>query len=134
MWGLILFGPIGSGSNDPLHKPEIIWGTAGIAVALLAGALLVYVADKWRKKTARQVSDSSQELTEFRRMYESGQITQEEYARLRDHVAQRVKTPPPGPVPATTQQSPAAPSFLPGPEQPTPPPDPSEPANPSPPA
>jgi hypothetical protein len=140
MWALILFGQIGRVNTDPLRDPEIIWGTAGIAAALFAGALLVYMADKWRKKAAAQVTDNSHELTEFRRMYESGQITQEEYVKLRDRVAQRVKTPPPAPVAATgTQQIPSAgnstsPSSLPGPDQPTPPPDSSKPANPSSPA
>jgi hypothetical protein len=139
MWALILFGPMGRVNTDPLRDPEVIWATAGLAVALLAGALLVYTADRWRKKTATQVNNTSQELTEFRRMYESGQITQEEYAKLRDRVAQRVKTPP-APVAANaTQQTPSAghpatPGSLPGPDQPTPPPDSNKPANPSSPA
>ncbi len=140
MGGLWLFAQKGGHSRDPLGSPEVMWGTAGLAVALLAGALLVYLADRWRKGNAVSKTDATGELTEFRRMYESGEITQEEYTRLRDRVAQRVKAPPPVPtkvalspqgVPIVGQDSPTA---LPGPDQPTPPPDSGKPANPSPPS
>jgi hypothetical protein len=135
-----LFAQMGKG--DPLRNPDVIWGIAGIALALLAGALLVYLADKWRKKIATQGVDSSNELTEFRRMFESGEITEQEYVKLRDRVAQRVKAPPPAPaaalIPVSQQLAPGAgpiaPTSLPGPDQPTPPPDSGKPANPSSPA
>jgi hypothetical protein len=141
MSGFSLFA-LGKGIGDPFRNPDVIWGTAGLALALLAGALLVYVADRWRKKSASQAVDTSQELTEFRRMFERGEITEEEYARLRDRVAQRVKAPPPTPaaalIPMSTQAlpgtGPVAPASLPGPDQPTPPPDAGKPANPSSPA
>jgi hypothetical protein len=137
MGGFWLFGQFGGRGGDPLRTPEVIWGTAGLALALLAGALLVYLADRWRKGTVAPVSDTTGELTEFRRMYERGEITAEEYAKLRDRVAQRVKAPPPVPVSPGQQALPSAGSVapsLPGPDQPTPPPDSGKPANPSPPA
>ncbi len=137
MSGFSLFAQFSKG--DPFRSPDVIWGTAGLAVALLAGALLVYVADRWRKKSSSQVVDTSRELTEFRRMFERGEITAEEYAKLRERVALRVKAP--APVAATdamplSQQAipntvPVNPNSLPGPDQPTPPPDSGKPANPS---
>jgi hypothetical protein len=125
--------------SDPLRNPDVIWGTAGLALALLAGALLVYMADRWRKKSAAQGVDTSQELTGFRKMFERGEITEEEYTKLRDRVAKRVKAPPPAPaamlIPMSTQtlpgSEPVGPSSSPGPDQPTPPPDSGKPANPS---
>jgi hypothetical protein len=140
MSGLSLFAQVGKGSNDPLRTPEVIWGTAGLALALLAGALLVYVADRWRKKSAAPIEDTSRELTDFRRMFERGEITEEEYVKLRDKVAQRVKSPPPVPVsvPMTQQNlssaGPASPVSMPGPDQSTTPPDSGKPANPPSPA
>jgi hypothetical protein len=112
-----------------------MWGTAALTLALLAGAALVYLADRWRKRNAAASSDASAELTEFRRMYDRGEITDEEYARLRERVARRVKEPPvrtaaPGlPHLPGHGLNPAA--SLPGPDQPTPPPDPGKPANPA---
>jgi len=141
MAGYSLFAQVGKG-GDPFRNPDVIWGIAGLALALLAGAFLVYLTDKWRKRVAAQSVDTSQELTEFRRMFERGEITEEEYAKLRDRVAQRVKAPPPVPaaalIPVSQQLAPSAgpvaPTSLPGPDQPTPPPDSGKPANPSSPA
>lgn len=133
-----LFAQLSKGSGDPFRNPNVVWGIAGLALALLAGALLVYLADRWRKRSAAGAVDTSRELTEFRKMYERGEITKEEYARLRDRVAQRVKALASGPdaaaVPGLPGAGTAAPNSLPGPDQPTPPPDSGKPANPSSPA
>jgi hypothetical protein len=126
----------GGRRGDPLSSPEVMWSTAGLAVALLAGALLVYLVDRWRKRNAAPTVDTTRELTEFRRMFEHGEITEEEYARLRDRVAQRVKAPPPASpsLPGVSIPGSSGPSSLPGPDQPTPPPNSGKPANPSSPA
>lgn len=108
--------------TDPFQKPEVIWGTAALAAAMLAGAALVYLADRWRKSKMAIKADSTKELTDFRRMLERGEITEGEYARLRERVAQRVKAPASSGV--TTPRA----------DQPSPPSDPGQPANPAPPA
>lgn len=100
MWALVLLAQAGRSDKDPFRQPEVIWGTAGLAVALLAGALVIWVVDRWRKRSA-QSTRSVEELTDFRGMFERGEITEEEYNRLRSRVAQRVK-PPAGNVPAPT--------------------------------
>jgi len=143
MWGFSIFAQVGKGS-DPFRSPDVIWGTAGLALALLAGALLVYVADRWRKRAIERGMDNSLELTEFRRMFERGEITEEEYTKLRERVARRVKAPQPEtgsillPVshPVLSDASSVAPNPLPGPDpgQAPPPPDEGKPANPSSPA
>jgi hypothetical protein len=137
MGGFWLLAQWGGRGGDPLRSPEVIWGTAGLALALLAGALLVYLTDRWRKRNSRLPMDAAAELTEFRRMFDRGEITEEEYVRLRDRVAQRVKAPSPGSATVLTShlETPSAeltsPNSLPGPDQPTPSPDPGKPANPS---
>jgi hypothetical protein len=123
MWGLVL-GDVAPPNKDPFRQPEVIWGTAGLVVALLVGAFVLHLLDRWRKKTAAGVTNPADELTDFRRMFEHGEITEEEYARLRTRVAQRVKatdavagavTPspnpamlPPPPPPDTDNPSPSA--------------------------
>ncbi|MBN9121998.1 MAG: SHOCT domain-containing protein [Planctomycetes bacterium] len=104
MWFPLLFADI---REDPLRSPEVIWGVAGLTVALLVGAAVIYAVDRWRKRAAADPSEASatDALTSYRAMYESGEITEEEYARLRDRVAEKVKRPVPkpdspvGPVP-----------------------------------
>ena len=120
MFSLVLFAqnkPAGS----PFDRPEIIWGSVGLAAALLVGALVITIVDKWRRRAAMEEREAGLELTDFRAMYESGEITEAEYNRLRLRVANRVKNPAaivlsvpatvPNP-PANTQTSPVPPGRL----------------------
>jgi hypothetical protein len=117
--------------DDPLSRPEILWGTIGITVALLIGAAVIYVTDKWRKRAAEGARVDAEALTSYRAMYEAGEITEAEYAELKRRMAEKVKksTMPPAPGGPTT---PAFGATLLGTMPPTPPPPP--PAPPAPPA
>ena len=122
MFSQVLFAqnkPAGS----PFDRPEIIWGSVGLAAALLVGALVITIVDKWRRRAAMEEREAGLELTDFRAMYESGEITEAEYNRLRLRVANRVKNPAaivlsvpatvPNP-PANSQSSPVPRPFPPG--------------------
>ena len=76
--------------GDPFREPEVILGTAGIAVALLVGAFAIWLVDRWRKKATAE-RDAAEELTDFRAMFQRGEITEDEYAKLRSKVAKRVQ-------------------------------------------
>ena len=110
MFILSLLAQGGRPGGSPFERPEIIWGTAGLAGALLVGAAVVYFVDRWRKQAAIQQKADGAELTEFREMYARGEITEEEYAKLRLKVAQRVKPPTPAgpatPGPSGTEPGP----------------------------
>lgn len=118
MWSFPL---LAQAREDPLRSPEVIWGVAGLTVALLVGAVVIYAVDQWRKRAAAgpTASDTSDALTEYRALYESGEITEEEYAKLRDKVAAKVKAPAPAaPKPAASPPDgtrPPLPSFRPAP-------------------
>ena len=117
MWVLALLAQAGRADKDPFRQPEVIWGTAGLAVALLAGAVVIWSVDRWRKRSVR-TTDATQELTDFRGMYERGEITEVEYEKLRDRVSGRVK------------RASIAPSAPPAPSAPAAPPDAGNPPNP----
>lgn len=138
MWVNSLFAQGARANDDPLRSPEVILGTIGLTLALLIGALVIHLTDRWRKRLTAGVETTS-ELSQFRAMFERGEITEEEYARLRDRVARRVKTALLSPTPASpthpvpvTPQAAGRSDTLPGPDQTTPPPDPGNPANPAP--
>ena len=108
MWAWTLLAQAAPKKGDPLREPEVIWGTIGLMVALLVGAFFVWLVDRWRKKPT-VTSDAKEELTDFRAMYERGEITEDEYVRLRERVSERVKQTPPTPRPnATADTKPAA--------------------------
>ena len=107
----VLFAQAGRPAGSPLDRPEIIWGSAGLAGALLIGAIVVYFVDRWRKRaTTEDTRQAGEELTGFRAMYERGEITEEEYNRLRVKVADRVKK-----APAAGPAAPAGGTAPPGP-------------------
>jgi len=128
MWSVLLFA---DNRDDPLSRPEIIWGMVGLTAALLVGAAVIYAVDKWRKRAASSEADETGSLTSFRAMYESGEITEAEYAELRRRVAERVKKPAAPSPTATTgaaiappdERAPANPPASPNkaPESPPPP-------------
>ena len=96
--------------EDPLRSPEAIWGVAGLTIALLVGAVVIYAVDQWRKRAERgpTEADATAALTGYRELHESGEITDEEYAKLRDKVAAKVK------VPAAPKPDPTRPPAPPG--------------------
>jgi hypothetical protein len=133
--------------GSPFDRPELLWGAAGLAGALLVGAVAIYLVDKWRKRAALEDRESAGELTSFRAMYERGEITEAEYNRLRQKVADRVKkpaattaasptlngsaaatvdVPPQAPAPGPAVPGPFPPGYFddPPPTGPTPPPSP----------
>jgi hypothetical protein len=100
--------------SEPFLQKGEDWVLVGLlTAALLAGAVILYFVDRWRKRVMLEEKKSGEELTSFRAMYERGEITEEEYARLRQRVAERVKTapaavPPNGPAAPVIPTAPAA--------------------------
>jgi hypothetical protein len=59
--------------------------------SLLAGAFIVWVYQRWNRwQTSRSDADHDQ-LTLFRSMYEQGELTEEEYQKLHDRLAGRIR-------------------------------------------
>ena len=97
-----------------LLDPRILGLTALLAGTILVGAVIISWVDRWRK---RQMADNQpgEQLTQFRSLYESGELTKAEYERIRSQVAERVRdeatpTPPTPPAQPAPQEPPAPPS------------------------
>src|SRR4051812_1819448 len=78
-------------AGNPFDRPEILWATGGLVGALLVGAVVVLLVDRWRKKGLAPAGKSADELTEYRKLFDSGEITEDEYKKLRAQLADRVK-------------------------------------------
>ena len=79
-------------AESPLLRPDVIIATALMAGVLLLGAIALFFADRWKKKAilpddARAADD----LTSFRGMFERGELTEEEYEKVRLRAAERMK-------------------------------------------
>jgi hypothetical protein len=80
----------GAPPANPDPRP-LLWQYLLLLVVALAGVVLLYAVARWRKRAAQDRLSSSDQLSEFRTLYEQGQITQEEFDRLRGLLGQRMR-------------------------------------------
>ena len=75
-------------SNDFL-----IWSLVLVGVCLLA-AVVFFFLERWRKRgtTATDSREDSMSLSNFRELYENGEITEVEYKKVRDKLATQMKS------------------------------------------
>jgi hypothetical protein len=86
-------------------KLQFVWYTLGIVGALLAGAIVIAYMERWRRKSGIEGLSAGDQLTHFRKLYDQGAISQEEYERIRSQLlpglrAEMKVSPPPQPAPA----------------------------------
>jgi hypothetical protein len=61
---------------------SFLWPTLALSGALIVGAVVILLVQRWRKRTL-PADDPSGQLAHFRTLYEQGIISQEELNRLR---------------------------------------------------
>jgi Short C-terminal domain len=104
MWLQVLFAQ----AKEPPDRLQIVIGLGLLAGVLLLGAVAITAVDRWRKRMTAASGEDAGELSSYRAMYESGEITEAEYAELRRRLAEKVKQPAvPAPPAANGQPNPA---------------------------
>ena len=95
---------------------RLIWLTLGVVAVILVGAAIIAAADRWRKRPFQEKLSASDQLAQFRSLYERGQLNAQEFERIRALLTARMKQeldlPP---APSANEPIPAPPS--PGPEE-----------------
>jgi hypothetical protein len=74
-----------------LSDPQLLWATFALIATLLLGALVFAWLDRWRKRPERDILTPTDQLTAFRASYDRGEISQEEYERIRAKLAPKVR-------------------------------------------
>jgi hypothetical protein len=128
--------PIFSQEVAPVSRPPrtggwefpVFWAALPLIAALLAGAVIIYLVDRWRKRPASVSPGASDQLAHYRSLYERGELSREEFDRLKALLApqlrqemnlnQGVRTEPVPPRPAPPAQD--APPAQNGPPSPRP--------------
>jgi hypothetical protein len=101
----------------------------GLIVALLVGALLVAVVRRWRNREGRPLGPTADEqLAQFRTLYEQGEMSEEEFRKVRavlgGQIRKQLNMPtPPGQQNAPVQDIQTGPAAAPPTSAPEPPPD-----------
>jgi len=79
-------------THPSLFDPRLLWATAALIATLLLGALIFAWLDRWRKRADRRDAITpADQLTAFRLSYEQGELSQEEYERIRAKLAPKIK-------------------------------------------
>jgi hypothetical protein len=90
-------------------KSPVLWTTLALVVALLLGALVIAVAERWRKKTREGRSDTGDQLAHFRSLYERGELSREEFERIRGKLGNKLRKELDLPTAPAAPAAPAAP-------------------------
>jgi hypothetical protein len=73
---------------------RLIWAALPLIGALLAGALILYVIDRWRKRQADEEEAAcapNSQLSHFRTLYERGEISREEFEKVKALLAGQLR-------------------------------------------
>jgi hypothetical protein len=71
--------------GSPLFAADAgrFWPLLCLAAALIVGAVVIVLVGRWRKASATLGPSASDELAQYRALYEQGAISEEEYRKLR---------------------------------------------------
>jgi hypothetical protein len=67
----------------PWDDPQLLWAALPLAAALLIGAGIIYYVDRWRKQAEEPAAPNEDQLNHYRALYERGELSQDEYNRLK---------------------------------------------------
>jgi hypothetical protein len=78
---------------------RLLWAGLALVVALLAGAAVLAAVDRWRRRMTGEAATGADALAGFRLSYERGELSEEEYRRVRARLAggPPERRPPPDP-------------------------------------
>jgi uncharacterized membrane protein len=62
-----------------------------LVAALLVGAAIIALVERWRKRSGSEGLTSGDQLSHFRNLYEEGSISKEEFERIRARLAGQMR-------------------------------------------
>ena len=94
---------------------RILWASLGLVVALVLGAVIIGMVERWRKRPADAGLTPNDQLSHFRRLYDEGTITREEFEQIRTQLADKIRDQ--LKIKPAAPEQPPAPPGPPGPAQ-----------------
>jgi hypothetical protein len=81
-------------ADNALSKlPKDVWIYTGLlALALLVGAGIIALVERWRKRQTNETFTAHDQLASFRLLYERGELDQQEYDRIKKQLLVKLKT------------------------------------------
>jgi hypothetical protein len=83
--------PTGGSAARGEDSPSILITGSLLAATLLVGALVIAALGRWRRRLTSVGLSPSDQLAQYRSLYEKGTISQAEFERLRAHLGGRLR-------------------------------------------
>jgi hypothetical protein len=80
----------GGGVKPGWHAP-ILWTSLVLVGALIIGAILIAVVERWRKRPGAEQMTPGEQLTHFRALYDRGELSREEFERIRNLLGEQLR-------------------------------------------
>jgi hypothetical protein len=97
-----------------MWESPLFWTSLSLVGALLLAALIIALVDRWRKRPAQKIAPAGDQLSYFRSLYASGDISREEFDRIRARLGGKLReqfqVPPRADASAAPQKSDPAPA------------------------
>jgi Short C-terminal domain len=91
-WSIILIAEEQAKHPPGSWRAPVLWTTLALVVALMLGAIVIALVDRWRKRAAmKDKGGAGEQLSHFRALYDRGELTREEFDRIRTRLGQRLK-------------------------------------------
>ncbi len=74
---------IAEAARPALWDPRLFWLTLALIAVILLGVLILRWIERWRKRSGSERLSANDQLASFRKLYEQGQLSQEEFERIR---------------------------------------------------
>jgi hypothetical protein len=112
--------PVSPPPRPKLKPGEFFWAALPLIAVLLLAALIVYLVKRWMKRKEQVAPEAAgDQLSHFRSLYERGEMSREEFERVRALLAGQLRKE--MNVPTPQAPSPATPpEAIPPPPQPPP--------------
>jgi hypothetical protein len=89
-----------------------LWLTLALAAVILIGAIVIAWLDRWRRRSGSEQLSANVQLANFRDLYDKGQLSKEEFERIRTLLSRELRREldmPAAPPATTAGQVPEAP-------------------------
>ena len=77
--------------DDSEKRIRLLFGAFGIVAVILIGAGIIELVKRWRNRPFQAKISASEQLAQFRESFEKGQISSEEFARIRALLNERIR-------------------------------------------
>jgi hypothetical protein len=77
--------------EEELPRLRIAWLALGVVTIILIGAGVIALVDRWRKRPYQARMSASEQLAQFRELFDRGQIKPEEFERIRALLNERIR-------------------------------------------